>query len=90
MIITKKYIVNGFVQGVGYRYFCKKTASLLQITGYAKNLMNGDVEVLAQGSEKNLIHFKDSLQRGPSRSYVNHISEEPIVDADNYQLFFIK
>ena len=90
MITKRKYIINGFVQGVGYRYFCQRSANLLHITGYARNLINGDVEVLAQGSESNLAQFKESLLKGPSRSYVHNITEVPMPDSADYQLFLIK
>jgi acylphosphatase len=46
--------VNGWVQGVGYRYFVVNKALALGLRGYVRNLNDGRVEVLAQGSRLNL------------------------------------
>jgi acylphosphatase len=45
----QKFIVSGLVQGVGFRYFTSHEGLKLGLTGYAKNLNNGDVEVVACG-----------------------------------------
>ncbi|WP_407644417.1 acylphosphatase [Dongshaea marina] len=45
-----KVVVGGIVQGVGFRYSTQLEAKKLGLIGYAMNLPNGDVEVLAQGS----------------------------------------
>lgn len=65
--------VAGFVQGVGYRYFCKRHAERLGISGYAKNMMHGSVEVVAEGSKQNLLLFLDELKKGPSMSDVQSV-----------------
>ncbi|MCI0473185.1 MAG: acylphosphatase [Ignavibacteria bacterium] len=66
--------VKGVVQGVGFRYFCYKQAVIFGITGYAKNLHNGDVEILAQGSESALNAFIREVKTGPRYSSVNSVS----------------
>jgi acylphosphatase len=73
--ITKKYIIEGFVQGVGYRYFAHRKAIEYSIYGYAKNLMNGSVEVLAHGLVENIAAFKRQLESGPQRANVKRVSE---------------
>jgi len=57
--------VFGRVQGVGYRYFVKNKAKNLDIVGYAKNLVDGTVEVIAQGKEANLQKLISELKKGP-------------------------
>jgi len=57
--------VFGKVQGVGYRYFVKDKAKNLDIIGYAKNLPDGTVEVIAQGKEANLQKLISELKKGP-------------------------
>ena len=54
-IRTFKAIVSGRVQGVFYRATAKQVAEELGISGYAKNLANGEVEVEATGQDLKLI-----------------------------------
>lgn len=74
-------IVKGLVQGVGYRYFCYTKALEYDIKGYAKNLIDGSVEVLAEGN-KNLVNdFIKELKTGPSNSFVKSIYVEELISA---------
>ncbi len=65
--------VNGWVQGVGYRYFVINNALALGLRGYVRNLSDGSVEVLAQGTRPKLERLLTLLQRGPSAAEVNEI-----------------
>jgi tRNA pseudouridine55 synthase len=65
--------VYGRVQGVGYRYFVKEKAQNLDIFGYVKNLEDGTVEVLAQGSEENLQKLIEELKKGPFLARVDKL-----------------
>ena len=65
--------VNGWVQGVGYRYFVVNNALALGLRGYVRNLSDGSVEVLAQGARPKLEHLLALLQRGPAAAEVNEI-----------------
>jgi acylphosphatase len=71
-----KIIVKGRVQGVGYRYFTAKEAKKFDIKGYVINLLNGDVEVNAEGEDMQLIKFVNSLKCGPAFSQVTGIHTE--------------
>jgi tRNA pseudouridine55 synthase len=65
--------VYGRVQGVGYRYFVKEKAQNLDLLGYVKNLEDGTVEVLAQGSEENLQKLIEELKKGPFLARVDKL-----------------
>jgi len=65
--------VYGRVQGVGYRYFVKEKAQILNLFGYVKNLEDGTVEVLAQGREENLQKLIEELKKGPYLAKVEKI-----------------
>ena len=65
--------VRGWVQGVGYRYFVVNHALALGLRGYVRNMRDGRVEVLAQGTKPNLERLLALLQRGPSAAEVNEI-----------------
>lgn len=67
-------IVEGRVQGVGFRNFVEIQASNLDLTGWVRNLYSGEVELVAEGEEKDLAALVALLHRGPSASYVTHVS----------------
>ncbi|MGM0845280.1 MAG: acylphosphatase [Bacillota bacterium] len=60
--------VEGHVQGVGFRYFTKNKADELKISGWAKNLDDGSVEITAQGNEFNIEQFVTFVKNGASPS----------------------
>lgn len=66
-------LIDGRVQGVGFRFFTRRQASISGITGYAKNLVNGKVEVVAEGRESSLEEFVKKLKKGPSMARVTDI-----------------
>ena len=73
-------LARGRVQGIGYRAFCAHEASRMGLVGYAKNLPDGRVEVLAEGDESTLRQFIDRLREGPGMSRVDDVAfrwEEP-------------
>jgi acylphosphatase len=61
-----RYIVRGRVQGVGYRYFVMREAAALGVSGFARNLPDGTVEVIAEAADDVLELFEDRLRQGPS------------------------
>jgi acylphosphatase len=63
--VTKRIhiIFKGRVQGVGFRYATVEAAEVLKITGWVKNLSNGDVEVVAEQRQDILEDFIERLER---------------------------
>jgi len=68
-----RYYVNGRVQGVGYRYFVLREAEALGVAGFARNLPDGRVEVVAEGPEEALGRFEDRLRQGPAFATVTSV-----------------
>lgn len=68
-----KVIVSGTVQGVGFRYFTRVQARCYNLTGYAKNLASGDVEVLLYGERQKVAKMIKWLEQGPKTSRVTGI-----------------
>lgn len=64
-------IINGRVQGVGYRYFVSSAASDTSITGYVQNQSDGSVLVRAEGEKGALNKFIEELKVGPSTGRVD-------------------
>jgi acylphosphatase len=90
MVIARKFLVRGLVQGVGYRYFVQRSAARHQVRGYVKNLDDGRVEAFAQGSELAVEAFKHDLTAGPSYSSVEDIEEIVLEPNRTYSTFRIE
>ena len=80
-------LISGVVQGVGYRYFALHKASTYGLKGYAKNLYDGRVEVLAEGEKGLVEEFIKDLRHGPISSYVSDIRIEWTVPTYKFEGF---
>ena len=78
MKVCKRCQVSGRVQGVFYRASTAEQARRLGITGYAKNLSDGRVEVLACGEEEVVQELIDWLRRGPPAAKVEGMEIESL------------
>ncbi len=90
MVVARKYIVSGLVQGVGYRFFVQRAAARHQVRGYVKNLTDGRVEAFAQGDEQSVEAFKHDLIAGPTYSNVEHLEEIVTEPSNSYSAFRIE
>ncbi|MDG9671935.1 acylphosphatase [Hahella sp. CR1] len=70
--------VNGKVQGVWYRNSTRQVAERLHILGYAKNLPDGRVEVLAYGDAEAVNQLIDWLHEGPEAAIVTEVKTEQV------------
>lgn len=78
MTICKRCLVNGKVQGVFYRAATRKRAQSLRVTGYAKNLPDGRVEVLACGTESDVQALVEWLWEGSPAARVDSVETESV------------
>lgn len=69
----RRFLVSGRVQGVGYRWFAARTARALGLSGFARNLADGRVEIEAHGSAEALEHLARDLAVGPAGASVSGI-----------------
>ena len=81
MKVCKKCLVSGRVQGVFYRASTRNRARELGVTGYARNLEDGRVEVLACGEEQAVQQLIDWLWQGPQAAKVSAVDVSE-ADAD--------
>lgn len=88
--IARQFLVDGDVQGVGYRFFAQRAAARHQIVGYVRNLDDGRVEVLAEGPAQRVEAFKDELLTGPRFSSVDKIEELNLDPSGSYSSFRIE
>jgi acylphosphatase len=72
---ARRWLVSGRVQGVGFRYHAQQKAEELGLTGWARNLDDGRVEVYAVGAPDRLSDFAAALHLGPRMSEVRGVQE---------------
>ena len=88
-MVIKHYTVYGRVQGVGFRYFTWKTALKIGVKGWVRNLSDGSVSVIAQGTEEQLIQLKNWLQQGPKSAQVERVLEQDYIGEKTFTAFEI-
>ena len=74
---SRRYLVSGRVQGVAYRAAARARALELGLDGWARNLPDGRVEVLACGTPAELEAFECWLARGPALAAVSEVASAP-------------
>ena len=89
MKTARLYVVEGRVQGVGFRMFVEAVARGLRLKGYVCNRRDGSVEVYAVGKEEVLERLRTELEKGPSASRVTRVEETPAALRD-YDTFSIE
>jgi len=72
-MIRAHLIIKGRVQGVGYRANVRRLANKLGLEGFVRNLRNGDVELLVEGSEEDVDRIIQWCHRGPTRAFVSRV-----------------
>lgn len=82
-------IVKGNVQGVSYRFAALAKAIQLSLTGYVKNLPNGDVYIETEGKEDNINKLIEWCYVGPPRAEVTEVFAEE-GEIKEYRNFEIK
>ncbi|MDA8410281.1 MAG: acylphosphatase [Treponema sp.] len=83
-------IVQGRVQGVGFRYSASHKAHSLGLTGWVRNLDNGDVEAWAEGGSDALADFEDWLAEGPPGARVDRVLAQKREPTGTYSDFEIE
>lgn len=83
-------VVEGRVQGVGFRYFCQMNASNLNLTGWVRNMDNGMVEMEVQGDEKILIKFINIISKGNYFIRIDSLSKKEVNLVQGENKFKIK
>ena len=69
-------VVKGLVQGVGFRYYVRRHATSLGLTGFAKNLYEGNVEIEVEGERSSIEEFIRLVRVGPRSAQVTGLNLE--------------
>ncbi len=70
--------IFGDVQGVGFRSFVKRKADSNFLKGFVKNLSDGSIEIVAEGTEKNLENFLQAISKGPMFGSVSTVETKRV------------
>ena len=79
-VMTRRFVVSGRVQGVGFRWFVRSFAMRAGITGYARNLPDGTVEVLGQGTSELLATLEQRLREGPPQARPESVDVQTVAE----------
>jgi acylphosphatase len=83
-------IVEGRVQGVGFRYFCQRAGLSCNLKGSVRNLMDGNVEIIAEGDTESINRFLHKINNDHPYAKVVNIKKSNLPFTGNYESFIIK
>jgi len=83
-------LVQGTVQGVGYRWFARKSALDLEIRGWVRNLPSGEVELEIEGDSNRLQELLRILKEEHPYAGVSSIQSKEIPDSRPYHTFEVR
>jgi acylphosphatase len=90
MLVARRYLISGRVQGVGFRYFIDDLAQREGVSGYVRNLPDGRVETLVEGDAEAVGRVEGALWRGPRGARVDDVAIEETVPAGRHTGFRIR
>ncbi|WP_269581624.1 acylphosphatase [Roseibium sp. Sym1] len=80
--LTVHVLIEGRVQGVGYRAWCADEAVARELSGWVKNIPGGAVEAVFSGPSDTVVDMLDALWHGPSLARVNTVTNlDPVSPA---------
>lgn len=83
-------IVEGRVQGVGFRYHSQRAGYNNNIVGYVRNLTDGNVEIVAEGDSQNINKFIETIKNDHPYAMVSNIRKKEQPLSDSFNNFSIK
>jgi acylphosphatase len=85
---TRRYVVTGRVQGVGFRWFVEREAAQLDMKGWVRNREDGSVEVMATGTPEQQRSLRGKLREGPRAARVDMVQEStaPYLEAQSFRI----
>ncbi len=90
MLAAARIIVEGAVQGVGFRYFILHQAQLFPLNGFVRNLPDGRVEIEVEGEKLAIERLVDLATRGPRLAQVENVKIEWKESMGVYSYFGIR
>jgi acylphosphatase len=76
MLVARRFLVSGRVQGVGFRFFVEAAAAREGVRGWVRNLPDGRVEAAVEGDEDAVNRLEHKIRRGPPGASVDAVIVE--------------
>ena len=89
MRVSRRFVISGKVQGVGFRWFTQDAASREGVTGWVRNLPDGRVEALLEGESEAVTRVERALRSGPPSARVEDVSVD-VEEPGGYRSFTIE
>lgn len=89
-VVSVHLRVAGRVQGVGFRWHVRREALRYRVSGWVRNLPDGDVEVAAEGRGDDLEALIEAVRRGPSGSRVDRLDRTELESPQGYEGFEVR
>jgi acylphosphatase len=89
MQVRAEILVNGLVQGVGYRYFVLREAQKLDLNGFSENLFTGEVLTVVEGEQALIEDLISKLKVGPIHAAVKNCRvnwQEPLNEFNTFEI----
>ena len=83
-------VVEGRVQGVGFRYFCQRVGLGCNLKGSVRNLVDGNVEIIAEGETEDINQFMNKICIEHPYAKVLNIRKSKMPLSGNFESFTIK
>jgi acylphosphatase len=90
MEVRAEIIVNGLVQGVGYRYFVLREAKRLELKGFTQNLYTGEVMTIVEGEKGIIEELINKLKVGPIHASVKSCKVDWLEPKNEFTDFEVK
>jgi acylphosphatase len=76
MLVARRLVISGRVQGVGFRFFVEAVARQEGVGGWVRNLPDGAVEAFIEGDEEAVNRVEGKIRRGPPAARIEHVETE--------------
>lgn len=79
MLVARRFLISGRVQGVGFRWFAESAAAREGLHGWIRNLPDGRVEAQAEGDAESIERFERALRQGPPSARVETVDVDTVM-----------
>lgn len=90
MRVARRLIINGRVQGVGFRYFTQEAAAREGVTGWVRNLPDGRVEAYVEGDAEAVTRVERAVRQGPRGARIEAVEVDTPEPSGRYMDFSIR
>jgi acylphosphatase len=90
MLVARRLVVSGRVQGVGFRWFTVERAAVEGLTGWVRNLPGGQVELVAEGDAEAVERFERAIRQGPGSARVDDVTVDILTPTGRFPAFSVR